>query len=551
MNSTSALTELRRIVEAKHSSESDREMVRKEALLILKADPILSGSKLRDRVDALDQLLTGKEPKPLALHVARELHDTIQAGYIPMALAQLSQILTEDLREELDESAADRVSSITDGLLSTLIFRGASLESLYQLYAQVLVPRKQKPGYQFAKKLGLITRIITQPPQDFEVLFPLDQVTSPETFPKAIGGVSFSFNPDTWNPDDRSATLLATHANRLFASVKIKSPDPRTAGHLAYKQISDLVDLVRFEYERDRLVLSRDFLIRELGRPQRARRFSIPSSLSCFATKERVPELEKFVASVDELLSSRHLVPDSRDRVLAAFRLYRIGADSDSLEAKLTNWWSAVEYLVRGQKSEKSIGVSVEDNVAPVLCLTYIESLLAEVRRALAHLKIEIRIANEPAPVQVGKMELVALRQLLSDRGSAAQILAELSIHPYALNRVRFVASKLGSTAGARDFIKQHETRVRWQLQRLWRARCDILHGASSPRSIVLLCANLESYLKVTLMGMLEELRRVPTLSGPEEYFARATYSYAKLLEDLTNGSLAALDRDLADGHSM
>lgn len=91
-----------------------------------------------------------------------------------------------------------------------------------------------------------------------------------------------------------------------------------------------------------------------------------------------------------------------------------------------------------------------------------------------------------------------------------------------------------------------HELRLRWHLQRLWRARCDIVHSAERTVSAALLCANLEYYLKTTLMALLRALREVPTLSGPKEFFDRQALSYDLVQAELKTGSEDALLGSLA-----
>lgn len=86
------------------------------------------------------------------------------------------------------------------------------------------------------------------------------------------------------------------------------------------------------------------------------------------------------------------------------------------------------------------------------------------------------------------------------------------------------------------DRLRKHEQRVRWQIQRLWRTRCDIVHSAGRGANHLLLCSNLEHYLKTTLHGLLTALRSVPTLSGPHEYFDREAYRYDGMLKALAAG---------------
>jgi hypothetical protein len=95
--------------------------------------------------------------------------------------------------------------------------------------------------------------------------------------------------------------------------------------------------------------------------------------------------------------------------------------------------------------------------------------------------------------------------------------------------------------------LSSRPERVRWQIQRLWRARCDIVHSARRTVSDVLLSANLEFYLKVTLMSLLADLRRIKTMSSPEEFFERKGYTYKRLTADLEKRSSTVFQETLAE----
>ncbi|EKS72023.1 hypothetical protein BURK_009331 [Burkholderia sp. SJ98] len=90
-------------------------------------------------------------------------------------------------------------------------------------------------------------------------------------------------------------------------------------------------------------------------------------------------------------------------------------------------------------------------------------------------------------------------------------------------------------------FLGRVEQGLRWHLQRIYRARCDIVHSAGRMLNIALLCANLEAYLKSVLTALLAAFGRVPTLASPTEFFLRAEHTYANARDRLGHRDPTAL----------
>jgi hypothetical protein len=217
-------------------------MVCDETLLVLSTDPVLKQPAAAKVVGTLLELLRAdskgrRHNEGLARHVARELLQVVESTYVDGALAQLATILLSDPPEGSPHARQEKIAHLTGGLLSTLIDGGASLESLYQLYRQILLPSSKSQRYVFRRKLGLLAAILRQEAKEYRVLFSIDNVTDIHNFPAAMGGT----------------------------------------------------------------------------------------------------DLQAFVTSVDELLSPDKFLQEGRDRVISAFRLYRLGADTNSFENKLAN----------------------------------------------------------------------------------------------------------------------------------------------------------------------------------------------------------------------
>jgi hypothetical protein len=419
--------------------------------------------------------------------------------------------------------------------------------ALYQLYRNILVPRNPR-RYEFRRKYWLLKTLVLQAPTEHKVLFAIDGVTNERDFPPKMGEITFSSEVTTWSLNSDPLQAYATpQPRRLFAEVALTARDIRVAGTEAYEKIGNILDLTRFEYESERVQLSTEFLVQETGRlvgRKLVRRLSIPRMVPNPVAGIGTQELSLFVASVNQLLSSARFQQEDRDRVLSAFRLYRQGADATSFETKLVTWWSAIEYLIRG-KGQKQIGTVVENGLTPLLCPIYGEKLLLDVRHTLNHARDQLVDPVTNTPLLYRDTGIRDLRRMLCRSDIYVLVSDAVKSDPFVRERVENVLRVVSSAQAYLDTLKEHEQRVRWQIQRLWRARCDIVHSARLHVSGVLLCANLESYLKVVLTALLAELRRVKRLSSPEEFFERQEFAYARLRENLQTGSLDALDAHL------
>jgi len=472
-------------------------------------------------------------------HVARELLERVESCYVDRALSQLADVLLADPPAGDPLARRGQIAQLTCGLLSTLLDAGASLESLYQLYRQILVPPFETQSYVFGRKLGLLSAILRQEAREYRVLFSIDNVTDVGDFPATMGGITFSPTAPHWRADGSSSVVayLAPHSRRLFAEFTTKTRDIRAAGTEAYTKISNLLDLARFEYERERVQLAEEYLVVASDRPERIGRYPITKVVPNPAGIGGINDLQAFVSSVNELLSSDKFLQEGRDRLISAFRLYRLGADTNSFENKLANWWTAIEFLVRGLKGGKQIGSAVEHNVTPVLCLAYPGTLLVDIRQTLVKLGTALTDPSTNTPIDLRALPPLGLSLLLSRADIRPLVDDALASEPYLQYKIGRILDTIADPVQYLQLLKAHEQRVRWQIQRLWRARCDIVHSARRPVSDILLCANLEFYLKVTLMSLLADLRRIKTLSSPEEFFERKIYTYNKLTVDLEKNS--------------
>ncbi len=230
-------------------------------------------------------------------------------------------------------------------------------------------------------------------------------------------------------------------------------------------------------------------------------------------------QLEEFMRRLQELVGSGTLSADAKDRIYSTFRLYRVGAETSNFENKLVNWWTAVEFLVKGIGSGGGgIGDGVENSLAPTVAMSYLPKHLAALRSALVDLKIDLRNAAGE-PLELGSMGLSAFYALLQDAAMKRAVEDACRAHPFIWFRTRRFLAMIATHQKVADALNNHERRLRWHVQRIYRARCDIVHSAQRVVDATLLCANLEFYLKTVFVGVPRRLPPPPDLAQPPRVF--------------------------------
>jgi len=246
-------------------------------------------------------------------------------------------------------------------------------------------------------------------------------------------------------------------------------------------------------------------------------------------------------------VTGERFVKEGRDRVLAAFRLYRMGADTTNFENKLVNWWTALEFLAKGMSGSGPIGDAVENSVTPILMGISVINHLTTYREVLLEHSLDLVDAANEQSIALKELDFAKLYDVLAQPAYRQTINERLRDLPLTQMRFDQFMGFLASPPAMDTFLGRVEQGLRWHLQRIYRARCDIVHSASRMVNIALLCANLEAYLKSVLTALLAAFGRIPTLVSPQEFFIRAEHSYKSAREALGHGDAGGLKAFLTE----
>ncbi|MFP3586889.1 hypothetical protein SCB29_24970 [Paraburkholderia sp. SIMBA_055] len=574
MNPLNIVEELLKMLEARHANDADRGRVLAEAKIVLAEDLILSKpifnparaelKTLLDKVNASQKAQAQAQPanqpdngkkgksksilaesQSLTEAFARELQHLLHRDYLQAVIDWLKGNLAE---EDSPDAATEKrewahIEVATNTMLSVLVHLGWSFQSLYVLYSTKLVPRKidEKRPYEFAAALESVFSKLLAAPEEYKITFSIRDVSRPGQFPNSIGDINFSTKaPEVPRPpSELMEKFLKPAGNKLFATLEVKAQEARMAATAASDRISQVLDVVRYGYERKNPRLSESFVAVTGGKQMYLK---VPGTVSAPLQSLTAEQLSDFMERLTNLVVSDGLRQEARSRVFSTFRLYRTGSENLNFENKLVNWWTALEFMVKGSSSG-AIGDGVEKAIKPTVALAYMPKHLRALRTLLNELGPEIADPANGAPVAFGSLPLASLYMLLKDQGVRDSILTACAPRPFVHIHVKRLLAYVENPKTFQSTMTLHATRLGWHIQRVYRARCDIVHSAGRVVNAAMLCANLEYYLQTVLTTFLDSLHRHPTLRSPKEFFDRQQRIYDNLVEDLKGGKDESLIR--------
>lgn len=555
MNPTNSVQEmLRTLAQGSPVNDKDRRRIWGETFSILSGSTVLNDARFQVACGELCSLVdsylskTGKatsDPKesisgqfPLIEAFARELDLALRTHFIPACIQWLSVALAEPVVAGTIDPKADELVEITGQLLSSLVGDGWSLESLFSLYRRtfhvVQSCSADEPIFDFEVALRWIFERLVRDPKPYTVTFAVSQISRATSFPAQVGDIDFSTEPPTLGAE--SSSYAQRYAKRggskLFATMTVQANDGRIAGMRAAMHIEQVLDVVRYDFERRNFSLSESFLVEKQDRHML---LDVSRTVPNPRRDLSSDNLSIFMRQLNDLASSGNLDGDSKDRIYSAFRLYRTGAETVNLENKLVNWWTALEFLVKAGASG-SIGDAVENALVPTVTLAYVAKHLYAIRAALHVMRIEVPHPTSNQVINFSSIDLSDLFELSLDTKFQNCLLELVAYHPYAVLQIKAFFNDIKSTDELLKTLSHHEHCVRWQIQRIYRARCDIVHSAGRIGQATLLCANLESYLKILLDSFLQSLHRHSTLRTPTEFFDRQRHTFGRVSSELGCG---------------
>lgn len=503
-------------------NQKDVPLVAGEMLDLLERDPSAI-RHFKSHVEALKPLLgsirtSSKDQDELYLlasyYVKAFLAD-LQHRYKPLVLEALEQALftTHDKAD---------VYRYTHTLLTLLMREGHNQEGLFSLIRDIFISNKSEEPRSFKENFALLKRLINKDSADYHVVLRL-QGDMPDVFLNySVPGIRFCRAVEEPPPLAKDPRYGVEEPRKVLAVLTVQARDDRSAGAKAQEVVGIHLDLLNFALNKTLSITSQFVAIR--NEDNNLGRYSLPPRVPNPNFEVAFNKFDAFMNNLIAVQNRSDLDEESRKRLRSALRFYRTGREADQTENKFLNWWLALEYLVGRDKD--SIITGIEKKLSAVLLLGYISKYLDSYREALRVAGVTPGVtAQLTRYTGFNDVSATELFDTLRDPADAAALISACADYPHFAFQLEWFHAQVKSQENLVDFLQRHRERVKCHIHRVYRVRNDIVHSAGHTLSTTMLCANLEYYLRQTILFVVHNLGQQAVSRSLDEVYARAEHT--------------------------
>lgn len=326
MNSLNILRELGDLISKEDLPNilDDIKRAAEEALDIMQKDKIISlhFKGLLERIKPLlEEIIKASKSKGIKDSPSFFMLRYLTRDFTTDLIQRYKHCIIEELEKSIFKTKSeDNIFAYTGTLLSVLIDEGHSIEELFGFAKNIFVERRGDTAYAFEKSFNFMKRLIDHPDYEYDIIFRLEGFKKKELVPSIIGDVEF-LEIFTIESDERVSAFLSPGLNVLLGKTRVKAQDDRSAGAIAKKKLDDILDLIRFEMEHEIITVSQEFVSLRLSNSS-SRVFKLPSQIPNPNKNITAEEFEQFVKSISEVLDSKTIHRESKERIKSAIRFY-------------------------------------------------------------------------------------------------------------------------------------------------------------------------------------------------------------------------------------
>ena len=178
---------------------------------------------------------------------------------------------------------------------------------------------------------------------------------------------------------------------------------------------------------------------------------------------------------------------------ISAFELHNSALDIADPQTQLLSLWTIIELLVETKQYQMSKINYISNILCSILCNYYyarrIETLFEQIKRSYG---IEQIIAQETK----GENHLQKLAIIIKDNNTLCQELLDcLTDYPLEIYAIEELSSLFSSRKALKSDLERHSNRLRWQIMRIYRNRCMIVHSGESFSQLSSLLENEHYYV--------------------------------------------------------
>ncbi len=323
------------------------------------------------------------------------------------------------------------------------------------------------------------------------------------------------------NPSEVQTGIKKRKQKTILEFKGIKARDMFSAYEMAYEIVSHVIDSYTF-FRHD------GSIIRTYGQVVCAghtiTRINQKQLLKHRVSPQSRLDSEK---NADMLLSALFLNYSNRNDLRRIVRIHNAALKSESINDSLLSLWSLVESLVdvdntlqkrsldskEADEAQRFKSGNVIETLIPFLKSTYACKLIQTFIADIKHWD-EKFFSEHIATIEYGDNELEKAFAFLafdSTQTNREELFARATLFPLLKYRVMILNEQLHSSKHFKACITEHERRIRWHIQRIYRARNYIIHdGVSNDELNNDLLINLHSYVDTAISKIVEMINASP-----------------------------------------
>lgn len=236
----------------------------------------------------------------------------------------------------------------------------------------------------------------------------------------------------------------------------------------------------------------------------------IEEPVSGIEKSKRTKSFEKSSTSALNLFDMATTNYENLYKLSRIMEIHNMALEIQSPSNALLSLWSILELLLEKERNDndRSRIFNIVDLVVPYLINSYIEkivkNLLSDLQR-WSKRKTDALLAG----VAVGKEEIEKLFAFISLEvydDKRKEFYKELEAFPLLRFRIFTLNEQFSTKRNLNRMLNEHEKKVRWHLQRIYRARNCIIHDGDEIMNVESLVENLLSYVDIICERIIQKI---------------------------------------------
>ena len=396
-------------------------------------------------------------------------------GYYKQLLEEIKRIL---FAATFDTNDQRRLYYCVREAICELVNHGVSKNHIYNITERKLFSRiKSKDDYKYILDfLESLTPISNK----YHVIFGVSE----ETFSELCDSIKIMRKAT-----DEEKGKLET---KYVVALDINSYDPVSALEGAKDIFLMLLSIYNSFVHSDSLTIVSSGLVKKEGEPTYKK---IRSSAGNMKRNQIKPKKDRIKMLNNVLAATRS------DPITSSFELHNIAVTSENPETQLLMLWTIFELLIETNQDNMSKVNFITNAVTSILCVKYYQHILEALYKQITTTQSVKPIIQKETR---GKTNIEKLAFILKDNTVLQnEILTELSSFPLESFKVNHYAEIFSSNESLKNDLKRHSKRLRWQMMRIYRNRCMIVHDGSHLPYINNIIENLHFYVDDLLEYMI------------------------------------------------